>query len=411
MTISEPSSGWTQPGTAEYRRMNLGLFLAGFASFSLMYCVQPLLVQFTQEFGIDAATSSLALSSTTAAVAITIVCVGIVSERFGRRGLMAGSMCLAAVLNLLAGLAPGWHTLVVLRALEGVALGGVPALAMTYLAEETDPKGLGFSMGLYVAGTAFGGMIGRVGMGLLTDFGSWRTAMVTIAIIDLVAALGFAALLPRSRRFVARRGWDMQFHAKSWKAHLGNASLRRLFMLAFLFMGVFVAVYNYTGFRLSGPEFGLDQTRIGMIFLSYILGMIASPVAGMASTRFGRARVLKTGLTIMILGLLLTLLHSLVAVILGIAMITVGFFTSHSLASAWVGSLGANRKGHAAALYLLSYYLGSSILGSVAGHFWQSGGWSGIAAFGGAAILIALWIAASLPKTKSLTVTELQGAA
>ena len=57
---------------------------------------------------------------------------------------------------------------------------------------------------------------------------------------------------------------------------------------------------------------------------------------------------------------------------------------------------GANRKGHAAALYLLSYYLGSSILGSIAGHFWQSGGWSGIAAFGGAAILLALWVAVRL---------------
>jgi hypothetical protein len=70
------------------RRISLALFMAGFATFSLIYCTQPLLPEFTAEFGVDPATSSLALSLTTGCLALSILCVGALSEMWGRRGLM-----------------------------------------------------------------------------------------------------------------------------------------------------------------------------------------------------------------------------------------------------------------------------------------------------------------------------------
>ncbi|NKF23592.1 MFS transporter [Solimonas marina] len=395
---------WTQRGTAEYRRMNLALFLAGFASFSLMYCVQPLLVPFARQFHLSATGSSLALSLTTGVLAISIPFIGALSERYGRRGLMAVSMISAAILNLLAGVAPTWSSLLVLRALEGLALGGVPAVAMTYLAEEIEPQGLGFSMGLYVSGTAFGGMLGRVGMGMLSDIGSWRTAMMVLATIDLAAAIGFVVLLPRSKGFVPRRRWDVGFHVQAWKSHLSHGGLIHLFALAFVVMGMFVTIYNYAGFRLSGPEFGLDQTRIGFIFLAYILGMVASPVAGLAANRWGRVPVLVSGVLIALSGIVVTLTHQMAGVIVGIALITVGFFSTHSLASAWVGRLGAARKGHAAALYLLAYYLGSSLLGSAAGDFWQRAQWHGVVAFTTVLLGVALSLVWSMRRFDDLRV-------
>ncbi|MEJ1976195.1 MAG: MFS transporter [Acetobacteraceae bacterium] len=390
----DASARWASRGTSAYRRISIALFLAGFSTFSLLYCVQPLLPVFAQDFGVSPATSSLSLSLSTGFLALAILCAAALSEGLGRRGLMFGSMAAAALLNVAAALAPAWHALLVLRALEGFVLGGVPAVAMAYLAEEIDPDGLGFSMGLYVAGTAFGGMIGRVGTGILAEFFSWRLALAAIGVAGLAAAAGFILLLPASRNFVRRPGFDAQYHVRAWSGHLRQTALPLLFAIGFLAMGAFVAVYNYAGFRLMAPPYDLNQTELGLIFTVYLFGIGASSVAGALADRIGRGRVLPAGIVITALGIGLTCLQSLSALILGIVVLTIGFFITHSVASGWVGRLAAGAKGHASSLYLLAYYLGSSVAGSAGGWFWAEGGWSAIALF--TLALLAIGLAAAM---------------
>ncbi|MDR5883107.1 MFS transporter [Caballeronia sp. LZ032] len=387
-----PSNG-VLPSSSAYRRIALALFLAGFSTFSLLYCVQPLLPAFSREFGIGAAASSLSLSLSTGFLAVSILCAGALSERVGRRGLMFASMTSAALFNLLAASASSWDLMLVWRALEGFTLGGVPAVAMAYLAEEIAPEGLGLSMGLYVGGTAFGGMIGRIGMSALEQYFSWRTAMSTIGVIDLIAALAFVMLLPPSRRFVRRTDLTLRHHLRLWQAQLLHTRLPFVFTIGFLVMGAFVTVYNYAGFRLIAPPFNLDSTQCGLIFGAYLFGMVSSSSAGALADKLGRAPVLISGVVVLAAGLALTLSASLVAVIAGIVLVTIGFFIAHSVASGWVGRLAGSAKGHAASLYLLAYYLGSSVLGSIGGAFWQHGAWPAVAAYVAVLLVLCLCVA------------------
>jgi YNFM family putative membrane transporter len=101
----------------------------------------------------------------------------------------------------------------------------------------------------------------------------------------------------------------------------------------------------------------------------------------MLADRFGRPSVVIFGTIVTIFGLLFTLLQSLIVIIVGILVITVGFFIVHSVASGWVGYLANTNKSHAASLYLLSYYIGSSVMGSLGGWFWREGGWAAVIAF------------------------------
>ena len=78
------------------------------------------------------------------------------------------------------------------------------------------------------------------------------------------------------------------------------------------------------------------------------------------------------------MGVVLTLLQPLAAIVLGIVLLTAGFFVAHSVASGWVGRLAQQAKGHASSLYLWGYYMGSSVLGAGAGWFWSRWGWSGV---------------------------------
>jgi YNFM family putative membrane transporter len=368
-------------GSVAYRRASLALFLSGFATFSLLYCVQPLMPVFAKEFGVTPAASSLSLSLSTGFLAFAIFCAAAVSERFGRRSLMFVSLLGAALCTIAVAVAPSWNLLLVIRAVEGLLLGGVPAVAMTYLAEEIDPRGLGASMGLYIAGNAFGGMAGRVVTGTIAEFFSWRPALAAIGILGLIAATGFLLLLPPSRNFSPRKGFDAGYHVRAWWEHFRNPALPLLFAIGFLGMGSFVTVYNYAGFRLVAAPYNLNQTELGLIFTVYLFGIAASWAAGSLGDRFGHFVVLPAGVLLVAAGAAVTLATPLAAVIVGIVLVTVGFFAAHSVASALVGRLARSAKGHASSLYLLAYYLGSSIAGTIGGHFWLVGGWPAVVGF------------------------------
>lgn len=398
---SAPS--WITKGSADYRRASWALFLAGFASFSLIYCVQPLLPEFKNAFALSPASASLALSLTTGLLAFAILMSGAFSQLVSRRRLMFGSMLLASGCNIAAALSSDWYWLLAARALEGFVLGGVPAVAMAYLAEEIDPTHLGKAMGLYVAGTAFGAMMGRVGMGLITEFTSWRIALFILGAACLVAAAGFLFLLPPSKNFRTRRDVKLSEHFRIWGRLVATPELARLFVVGFLLTSVFVTVFNYCAFRLSASPYDLGQTALSMIFLTFAFGIVASSVGGGLADRFGRRPMLLVGFLIILLGVACTLLAWLPAIIAGVALITTGFFIGHSAASGAVGANAGSAKSHASSLYLLFYYMGSSITGSVGGLFWQHGGWTAVAALAAACAGTGIFLALTMTGRTGVT--------
>ncbi|SAI57871.1 transporter [Bordetella ansorpii] len=379
-------------GSDALRRAQWALFAAGFATFSMLYCVQPLLPLFTHSFGVSPAQSSLVLSFSTGMLALSIFLVGLWSQALPRKRVMAASMFASAVLATVAAAAPDWHSLLLLRAVQGLAMGGVPAVAMAYLAEEVEPGTLGFAMGLYISGSAFGGLSGRVVTGTVSDLLGWRYALGAMGLIGLVAAVLFIWLLPPSRRFAPRRGNALAAMREGLSMHLRNGPLVGLFAMGGLLMGAFVTVYNYIGFRLMLPPFSLSQTLIGAIFVVYLVGIFSSTLFGRLADRHGRGTMLSTATLLALAGLLLTLSDSLPAVVAGIVVFTFGFFAAHAVASGWVGQMAQGYKAQAASLYLLVYYVGSSVLGALGGSSWSAAAWIGVTELAGGLLGVALGI-------------------
>jgi len=388
-------------GTPAFRRLNLALFAAGFSTFAILYCVQPLLPEFSREFHVSAAVSSLSLSLSTGLLAVAMLVAGSLSEVWGRKPVMVASLFASALLTILSAVAPNWTSLLLTRMLIGITLSGLPAVAMAYVSEEVDSKSIGLAMGLFIGGNAIGGMAGRIIGGVLTDLGSWRLAIGLIGIIGLVSAIAAWRSLPASVHFHPRRA-DPQDLLRSLGMHLRDPGLRALFAQAFLLMGAFVTLYNYLGYRLTEPPYSLSQTAIGAIFAAYLIGTLSSAWIGELAGRLGRRRVLWAMIAIMLAGVALTLSTHLALILAGIVAVTFGFFGGHSIASSWVGNRAVDAKAQASALYLFCYYIGSSAVGTLGGVFWTRWGWSGVAGLVTilllAALALALWLMALPPR-------------
>ena len=388
------------PGTPAYRRMSVALLIVGFSTFALMYDVQPLLPLFTAQFGVNAATSSLAVSLTTGTMALAFIPAAVLSDRIGRRPVMLFSLLASAALTLLSAALPGWTELLALRAAIGMALAGLPGIAMAYVSEEVHPNGVSSAMGLYIAASAIGGMAGRLSMAFVSQYAGWREAIGMMGAAGLAAGLAFAVLAPRSHAFVPVHH-GLGSLALAVRGLLADKVLPLLFAEGFLLMGVFVTIYNYITFRLEGPPYRLSQAAVGWVFLVYLLGSFSSAWVGRLASRLGPGRVLWMPIALLAAGIALTALRPLTTVLCGIAIVTGAFFAAHSTASGWVGRRANRHRAQASALYLLFYYLGASLLGSAGGLAWNHAAWWGVASFAFILVLTALTIALRLAKVPS----------
>lgn len=374
------------PGRPGYRRMSFALFAAGVATFALLYSTQALLPAVSADFGVSASAASWTVSAATGALALFVLPMSALSERFGRRPVMTASLAIAVVVALLVPFAPNLEWLVALRAVQGAALAGLPASAMAYLAEEVRPKALVAAIGLFVAGNSIGGMSGRIVTGWVAQLWGWRAALAAVGLMAVACALIFRALLPKARNFTPG-SLNPRALAKTVRGHLADPLLLRLYAIGALFMTVFGAVYTVIGYRLVEEPFSLPQGVVGSIFLVYLVGTASSAAAGQLVARMGRRGALYLAVSTTAGGLLLSLADSLAAVLLGLVLITAGFFAGHTVASSSVSRTAKTGRAQASALYQSVYYLGSSVGGTLGAVAFHGGGWAGTVLLGLLAVL------------------------
>ncbi|WP_239153465.1 MFS transporter [Virgisporangium aliadipatigenens] len=386
---------------SSYRRILVALFAAGVATFALLYSTQAVLPELSAEFGVSAGASTLTLSLSTVGLGVTLLVAGPLSEAFGRTRLIHASLTLSGLVALACAVAPGWHTLLALRLLEGITLAGLPAVATAYLREELDAAVQARAVGLYVGGTAMGGMAGRLVSAIVTDATNWRWGLAATAALGLLCALVVRLALPPSRRFVPVPARPRQLAGLIRRA-ASDPRLLALYAIGCCAMGAFIATFNTLAFRLTAPPYGLSLTAVGLTFLVYPVGALGSAVSGRLADRFGRQVVLLVGCVVTGAGIALTLAGPLVILVAGLAVLTAGFFTVHGVASGWVPArahAAGVASGPAASLYLVGYYAGSSLFGNAAAGAWSAGGWAAVV---GLALALVLMCAAAALRLRPL---------
>ena len=384
MTIEQSARQWAghTRGSAAYGRLLVALFCAGVATFAQLYSPQAVLPLISADLHIGAADAALTISASTVGLAVGVIPWSTLADRIGRVRAISMSVTVATAIGLLVPFAPTYQLLLAGRFLEGLVVGGVPAIAIAYLTEEIDPAHAARAAGTFVAGTTIGGLMGRLVSSPVAQLAGWRIGVFTVALLCGLAALCFVRLAPAPRGFVPsnRSGANPEGSlAHRLATNLRSPRQLTLFAQAFLLMGGFVALYNFLGFRLTGPPFFLPPFAVSLVFLAYLAGTWASSRAGAESTRFGRKPVLLVSVAIMVAGVAITLSDNVIAVLAGLVIATAGFFGAHSIASGWTGQSAPAGKAQASSLYNLFYYGGSSVIGWFGGVAYDGHGWTAVA--------------------------------
>jgi len=371
---------YIKKNTKKFNQVILALFSGGFATFSILYCVQSILPIFSKQFYLTPAESSLSLSAATVTMALGMLFTGPLSDIIGRKSIMSTCLFIAAILTIICSMMTSWTSIVLLRSLTGLALSGVVAVAMTYISEEIHPNSLSFCMGLYISGNTIGGFSGRFLSSILAEKFSWNVSLMIIGLFAFIASCFFLYFLPPSKNFSSI---SINFYKflNHFYLQIKNPALFILFIIGFILMGSFVTIFNYIGYRLMLAPFFLCQSSIGLISIIYLTGVYSSPKAGILIHKYHRNNILIASLLLMIIGVFITQYNQLLIIILGLVIFSGGFFASHSTASSWVGSYTHVAKIQATSLYLFFYYLGSSVFGTFGGFFWFHMKWSGISIF------------------------------
>ena len=386
-------------GSLEYRRATLAMLAFGLAIFNTLYATQALLPTLTDELGVSPSTAALTVSAATGALAVCVVPASILSEKYGRSRVLIVSALGATALGAALPLAHTAGQLIALRALQGAFIAGTPAVAMTWLSEELDPRDLPGAMGLYIAGNSIGGLSGRLIPVFLLEVTSWRWATFGSALVAFTLAVIAAWALPEQRNFVPKASIRPSVEVRAMLGHLRNPRLVGLYATAFMAMGVFVSMYNFFGFR-AVLDYGLPAALSGLVYVVYLSGTWSSARAGAFSERYGRGAVLLSSAALMLLGALAVAAPSLWVALAGLLVFTASFFALHSTASGWVGLIAEHDRAEASSMYVFSYYMGSSILGAATGQAYEGMPWVGFIAVLAAVLGVQALVAAALWKAE-----------
>jgi Arabinose efflux permease len=366
-----------ESGNPLFWRATLALCLGSFMIFANVYVTQPLLPMLAQAFHVSPLAAGWTFTVTTLTLGLSLLFWGPLSDALGRRWIMLLTMSGATLLTLLLSFTKDYTSMLVLRAVQGILLAGLPAIAIAWMGDEFSRKAMLLAVGLYIGGNSLGGISGRLIGGFVGDWLGWSEAFLVMTLLSIICLLLFALLLPPSQHFEPR-----PLRPRQMAADLGGHLRNPLLLLAYLIGGfnffIFVNQYSYITFVLAEVPYNLPASLLGMLFLTYLSGTFGSSISGRAGQRWSQPACMAAGILILMLGSLLTLVDSLLMIVLGLLVNSFGFFFAHSSASSWVSQNAQRARASASSLYLLFYYSGASAGGFYLNPFWEWLGWPGV---------------------------------
>lgn len=350
--------------------------------------VAPILPQLAAAFGTGVGTVGLSVPAYLIPYGLMTLFWGPLSDRKGRRPVILGSMLVFAVLTAATALAPGAPAFIAMRIATGVAASGVVPISLVLIGDVFPFSERGRALGWLFGGMAGGIAVGSTAGALAEPVLGWNGLFLVSGLGILLMAALATFLLPAPQR--ARTVLPWHAVATGYRRLLTNVRGARTYSYVLLNAVLHSGIYTWLGVYLV-QRFGLGPVGVGLALLGYgVPGFLFGPVIGRLADRYGRARIIPSGMfTAGACALVLAVDSPLPLVVAAIAVLSLGYDMTQPLFGGIVtdfrGSTGQAVGLMAFALFL-GFGTGALIFQAVLG----AGFPLALGAFGGCALLAGL---------------------
>jgi len=356
-------------------KTSISLFFVVSVIFSTIYTPQAILPTLKDVFHISMMQTNFLLSGMLFVLMLTTPLYAPLARRYEKKKIMMISIFFLFIAVLLSAFASNYYWLLLSRVMQGIFIPGITAIMLSYVQEIYPKEYKGLGMGIYMAATGFGAVIGRLLAGWITYLYSWKEAFWFFAFLLLIALLAMAWGLPKTK---FDKNSKAKVQIKALWGYLANTQILSILLVPMVVFFTFMAITTFVTYYLAQEPFLLNASQLANFFLILLLAVIVSPLAGRYSDKIGRVKILYLGLLFLIIGILLTLSSSLFLVVVGVGFVTIGMFTVQSVTPTYLGDIVPNDRTTVVVLYQTFFYLGGALGTLVPAWVWEYGSYEGV---------------------------------
>ena len=354
-------------------KLRIAVVFCGVCGFLDLWATQALLPFLADELHASALAVSFTVSMPPLAIVLVAPWTGIIADVLGRKRVIVAAMFGLVVPTVMVGFSTTLGEIIFWRFVQGLFVPPIFATTVAYIADEAEPGEATGVTGIYTSASVFGGFLSRFLSALFAEQFGWRNAFLGLAVITLAFAIGTLLVMPRERGF--RRSASFGSSAQEMLQHFRDSRLVATYCVGFCVLFTISTIFTFVGFHLAAPPYDLSTAAIGSLFISYLAGVVTTPLIGRGVISLGRARMVMLALLGWGIGIALTLVPSVAAVVAGLVAAAACCFVCQGASTSYVALTALRGRSSAVGLYVTAYYLGGSVGGPVAGIAWTFGGW------------------------------------
>jgi predicted MFS family arabinose efflux permease len=243
-----------------------------------------------------------------------------------------------------------------------------------------------------MSGLLIGILLARTVSGLIAEVMGWRAVFWFGAAAMVILATTLRRVLPRIPPTTDLSYGLLLRSVVSLVREEPN--LRQRMMVGALTFGCFSTLWTSLAFLLSGAPYHYGNGVIGLFGLVGVVGALTASGAGRLADRGHNGRATTVSILIMLAswGVMAVGQSSVVALIVGIALLDLGVQGIHISNQSAIYALRPEARSRLTTAYMVAYFLGGAALSAITSSLYGSDGWGAICLLGGATALLAFVI-------------------
>ncbi len=356
------------------------LWLLVFASSSQVMIISPILPRIGEQLSADQSLLGWLVTAYASMLGLFAIIIGPISDRIGRRKILLLGTSGMAISLLLHAIAFDFWSLLIFRALSGMAGGVLSGVAVAYVGDYFPYEKRGWANGWIMSGIAMGQIIGiPLGTVLAESFG-YKIPFVAFGVLMVMAFVLILLTVPQPEVNLSEEKVSFRSVIRNYLVLIKRREVQAVaFSYTLMFLSISVFIVYLPAWIES--RFNVGGNVIASIFLvGGVANVLSGPQAGKLSDKLGRKNIIITSC----LGLFLLLGSTPYLMVKFWVAYPLFFFVMvliamrispfQALSSELVN---ADKRGTLMSLLISIGQIGNAIGGGIAGPLYESSGYSG----------------------------------